>query len=314
MSKEPEIKIVSIQNIADTGGVVNAAALIADPTAAATSSNSGTLEDFTQTAVSEATSVAANTTAAIEQFTTTAASTIAQDSLMPSLNAHVAPVVVNTGEQAEITIASKSFANRNNPAAVFAAANATAKLANVGINVGANGNIVRQSPQLARAAAARESQKNAAIELDSSLQRILEKVPGANQSEIIRIRQYCVAMAPGRAISEEAGAQQQVALYRSLQIIINRQTAYFTPLFTAVLKIFQSESNGALADTHRNRFESHVVLSREDRKAFRNITHLLSVVADPKGRALALRTINLEAALANGLTEEGRNRVINHLT
>lgn len=147
-------------------------------------------------------------------------------------------------------------------------------------------------------------------ELQGRLDKILEKVPVAFRSDIVRVRIYCENMKPGLMVAERTAAVEQAALYRSIQNIINRQAVYFQPLFTALLAIFNAERKGALGDSHRNRFMEAVPLNKSDRDAFQNLTHLLSVTSDPKSREVTLKQVRLDKALANGLTAEGQRRVL----
>ena len=147
-------------------------------------------------------------------------------------------------------------------------------------------------------------------DLQAALDRILAKVPAAYRSDIVRVRMYCQNMAVGKMISAQAGAIEQSALYRSIQNIINRQNTYFQPLFTALLAIFNAERKGALGDAHRNRFMDSVALNKSDREAFQNLTHVLLVTSDPKGRESTLKQVRLDKALASGLTAEGQRRVL----
>lgn len=148
--------------------------------------------------------------------------------------------------------------------------------------------------------------------LQETLDRILRDVPEAHRIDVTRVLIYIERMAPKRPVDVKTGTTEQAALYRSIQNIINRQEAYFRPLFTALLAIFKSESQGALGDRYRNRFMDNIVLGVGDRKAFTSLTHVLFLTADPKSREVALRQLNLEAALQNGLTEQGRQRVLEY--
>lgn len=145
------------------------------------------------------------------------------------------------------------------------------------------------------------------------LASILKNVPPANQIDINRIQIYIEKMAPRRPIDAKVGVAEQVALYRSIQNIINRQEDYFTQLFSALLFLFKTEgATGALSDRYRMRFMENVTLPVGDRKAFANITAMLHILADPASRAIAMKQVNLERALENGLTAEGRDRVLNY--
>lgn len=149
--------------------------------------------------------------------------------------------------------------------------------------------------------------------LAEKLASILSGVPAASQNDITRIRMYCQTMAPKKPVTLRVGAAEQSTLYRSIQNIINRQENYFKELFTALLAIFAAEGvDGALSDRYRNRFMEHVNLSKADRKAFEQLTHMLSMLANTSTRAVAMKQINLERALDSGLTAEGQRRVLQY--
>jgi hypothetical protein len=151
------------------------------------------------------------------------------------------------------------------------------------------------------------------VSTNEQLIAILKDVPDGYRIDINRIQAYLVRMAPKRPIDVVAGVGEQVALYRSIQNIINRQEEYFTQLFTALLFIFKTEGvSGALSDRYRMRFMDNITLHLGDRKAFANLSQTLHILADTKSRALAMSQINLERALENGLTAEGRKRVLDY--
>lgn len=145
------------------------------------------------------------------------------------------------------------------------------------------------------------------------LAKILANVPEANRLDISRIQIYLERMGPKRPIDAKAGTVEQVALYRAIQNIVNRQEDFFHPLFTALLFLFQTHGrDGALSDRYRMRFMDNVALPVGDRKAFANITQMLHILADPKSRTLAMQQVSMSRALENGLTAEGRDRVLNY--
>lgn len=146
--------------------------------------------------------------------------------------------------------------------------------------------------------------------LKDQIAYILRDVPSAYHTDISRVFTYLERMAPTRPISNTDGAKEQVALYKAIQNIVNRQEVYFTQLFTALLAIFKAELKGALGDRYRLRFMESVVMGEGDRKGFNYLTHLLCVGADPVSRSLALKSINYDRALSNGVTPAGRDRVL----
>lgn len=145
------------------------------------------------------------------------------------------------------------------------------------------------------------------------LATILKDVPAPYQLDISRVQAYIERMSPKRPVDSKVGVAEQVALYRAIQNIINRQELHFTQLFSALLFLFKVEGlSGALSDRYRMRFMDNITLHVGDRKAFANITQMLHILADPKSRQLAMGQINMERALENGLTAEGRKRVLDY--
>jgi hypothetical protein len=149
-------------------------------------------------------------------------------------------------------------------------------------------------------------------DVTARLALILKDVPGANQTDINRVVMYIERMKPGRPVDAHVGGKEQIALYRSIQNIINRQDDHFTQLFTALLYLFEAYSDGALGDRYRMRFMESVQMHAGDRKAFAYLSQLLHILADPKSRDIAIKQINMELALQNGLTADGRTRVLNY--
>ena len=150
---------------------------------------------------------------------------------------------------------------------------------------------------------------------NEQLASILKDVPVAHQIDISRIQAYLERMAPKRPVDAKTVVNEQVALYRSIQNIVNRQEQYFTQLFTALLFIFKVEGKtGALSDRYRARGMENITLHAGDRKAFLNITQVLHMLADPKSREVAMGQVNFERALENGLTAEGRKRVLDYFS
>jgi hypothetical protein len=169
------------------------------------------------------------------------------------------------------------------------------------------------APVVAKAIVVEKSQPAPAnATLTEKLGEILKDVPPAHQTDINRVVLYLERMTPKRPIDAKTGIAEQVALYRSIQNIINRQEDYFTQLFSALLFIFKSEAKGALSDRYRLRFMDNVTLATGDRKAFANITHALALLADAQSRPLAMRQLNLGKALENGLTAAGQQRVLHY--
>lgn len=141
---------------------------------------------------------------------------------------------------------------------------------------------------------------------------ILKDVPAAYTIDIGRVFSYLETMAPKRQVDVNTGCNEQVALYKSIQNIVNRNELYFKPLFTALLVIFKENAQLSLNDRYRLRFMESVRMNSGDRQAFINLTHVLSLLADPQSRELSKTQLNFDKALGDGLTPDGRNRVLNY--
>jgi hypothetical protein len=150
-------------------------------------------------------------------------------------------------------------------------------------------------------------------EFELELKRVLKDVPVAYQGEIVRVLAYVKDMNVTRPTNPKVGAGHQVSLYRAVQTLINRQEVHFTALFTALLKIIYQNRQGVFAPTAVARFVEEMALVGKDRKAFVSLMYLFCQVADPKGRALSLKQIDLERAIADGLSYEGQSRVVAYL-
>lgn len=150
-------------------------------------------------------------------------------------------------------------------------------------------------------------------DMEQDLARILKDVPPAYQVDIQRIKSYVIEMEPKKPIDPKKGAAAQAALYRSIQGIINRQEQHFTPLFTAALRLIKGNLKGVFHELNRHRFMEEVALSASDRQAMLNLVTLLCLIADPKGRAMIVKTIDINKALESGLTAQGVQRVMDYL-
>lgn len=145
-----------------------------------------------------------------------------------------------------------------------------------------------------------------------SVDRAIKDVPAAYAIGILRLVEYTAAMAPKRPVSSEDGAAHQVRLYRLIQAVINKNPEYFEALFTAMLRLFEHHKDGAFHETAVFRFMESVNLGSDDRHAFLRLVNLIKVLGPIKSRAVAIKQTNVLDSLRYGLTEEGRQRVLNY--
>ena len=140
--------------------------------------------------------------------------------------------------------------------------------------------------------------------------RLLKNVPATNQTGILRIMDYIAAMHPKRPMDEKSGARAQAMLYKVLQNTINREDEHFRAIFSAILMLFEVEPTGVFKEVNLFRFMDQVELTQSDRKAFERILNLIKVMGPKEGRAQAVKQVSFDNSLRFGLTEQGRQRVL----
>lgn len=134
-----------------------------------------------------------------------------------------------------------------------------------------------------------------------------------------KLQKYMDAMNPRMPITEEDAGRWQVQLYSVLMGVINRiPNEDFEGAFTVLLSVFahnQKTMDDVMHDANVFRAAANITLTNpEDRQTFFNLLHVIKIVADPKSRALALRQVDVNKALATrSITEVGRQRVLAYL-
>lgn len=141
--------------------------------------------------------------------------------------------------------------------------------------------------------------------------RVLKNVPTAHQTGIQRLMEYAEKMHPSRPIEDNEGAKMQAALFRIIQNTINREEVYFKQIFAAILAIFTHHKSGAFKEINVFRFMDNVTLNEVERKAFTNLLNMIKLLGPKESRTVALKQIDMSKALRYGLTDNGRQRVLN---
>ncbi len=147
----------------------------------------------------------------------------------------------------------------------------------------------------------------------------LEGVSVATKLAFEKLERYMNEMDPKKPMDDDTAGRWQVQLFGVMMAIINRiPMEDFEAAFTVLLRTFalnQNTINDVFYEANVFRAMSHIQLTNEeDRQTFLYVTHLLKVSADPKGRAVALRQVDLKKALGSrSITEAGRQRVLNYL-
>jgi hypothetical protein len=141
--------------------------------------------------------------------------------------------------------------------------------------------------------------------------RVLKGVPPAHQVGIQRLMEYAVKMNPTRPIDSTDGAKLQASLFRIIQNVINREDTYFRQIFTAILAIFTHDKSGAFKEVNVYRFMDNIPINDIERKAFVRLLNMIRLLGPKEGRSVALKQIDMTQTLQFGLTDNGRQKVLN---
>jgi hypothetical protein len=110
---------------------------------------------------------------------------------------------------------------------------------------------------------------------------------------------YLTTMGPAVPVSVDAGAAQQLNLYRMLMNVVNRPGVEFTPLWTQILTFANENINGVFAPKYLFRFFSNLRLPVIDIRNFERLLNLISVTANPQTRAVGIKSVDMKVILKN---------------
>lgn len=123
---------------------------------------------------------------------------------------------------------------------------------------------------------------------------------------------YAQKMRPGMPVSVADGVANQVLLYRTLTAIINNlREGEFVSVFGEVLRRFHEGRQGIFSEMYVFRFPEHLTLTKDEQTAFHRLLNLMIVAADPKGRSLIAKQVNIQATCEFGISEQGRSNLLN---
>lgn len=140
-------------------------------------------------------------------------------------------------------------------------------------------------------------------------------IPGgygpAATSAMHTVSEYVEKMHPKRPQATAEMLRQQMNLYRAIASMINRvEGEEFTRAWNWLLEQFSLYRQGVFAERYVFRGFEDIALPEADRKAFQRLLNLIKATADVRGRAAALKQVDLTKTLELGLTEPGRQRVL----
>jgi hypothetical protein len=131
---------------------------------------------------------------------------------------------------------------------------------------------------------------------------------------LMQVFEYIEHMKPGKTISVSEGVRRQADLLRGIKNIIENSGSAFPMVFSALLKTVDEHSgnNAVFNDKYLFRFFENVSMSTTDQQAFRRLMNLFKVTAPVNQRTNLGRVISFTKSLQYGLTEAGKQRILNY--
>jgi len=145
-----------------------------------------------------------------------------------------------------------------------------------------------------------------------TLNKLLETGTDAQKNLILAINNYCAVMAPGKPITSDAGAKQQFTLWHTLRDLIeNTDPSTFNSQWNLLLLLVNKNIDKAFKGSHAYRFLEHWMWGEDSYKAFQNIMNIITNTCTPEGKSKFSRIIDVNRALSVGISEAGRQKIIN---
>jgi hypothetical protein len=127
---------------------------------------------------------------------------------------------------------------------------------------------------------------------------------------LVDILEYIRTMAPGKIMTDVTGAQNQAKFFNAFIVAANTEVLNFQAFMSVVLRLVHEHSDGAFSARSAFRFMGSLTLSQANQTAFRSVMNLLTLTADPKGRAQALKQVDMPKTLNFGFNDAGRNKML----
>lgn len=151
----------------------------------------------------------------------------------------------------------------------------------------------------------------AATNLSDLVAQIKKSGTIAQKSLVASIETYMANMAPGKPVSNEDGDKYQYQFWKTIQNLVhNAPVDEFKSLWNLLLMFVHQHKQGVFHDRYIFRFSEYWIHSVEELNGFQRILNLINLTCDPATRAVGLRQVNLDATLADGFTEEARQRIL----
>ena len=155
-------------------------------------------------------------------------------------------------------------------------------------------------------------------EFDEHIELILQAGTTAEQQLVGYLNRYVENMAPGKILSESAGATEQAMLWSAILRVI-RNEAEFQNLFSLLLAFFRrhrvhaSGNRGALHEGCTFRHMDTISLDGDHTKAFQRVLNLLTIASQSTNHRQTMAQVDINRTMANGVfTDDDRQRVMNY--
>lgn len=144
-----------------------------------------------------------------------------------------------------------------------------------------------------------------------SLAKLKANGTSAQLTLISSIETYMDNMTPGKVIDSKQGAFYQYSLWKAIyNAVCLSDRSEFKSLWNIILGYFNEYSNGIFGERYVYRFTEQWSYSNTELQAFLRTLNLIKLTENPATRANGLKQVDMNRTLADGYTEEGRQRII----
>lgn len=137
--------------------------------------------------------------------------------------------------------------------------------------------------------------------------------PTADTSAQIIVRsvidEYITGMAPAKPITESAGANFQLKLWRAIEQVLRSPAELFHVNMNTLLEEIKKNRDGVFSEKYVFRFFHRIELPETQLKSFERLLNLFITTCDPSTRELALKQVDMEKTLEKLPNEETRQRI-----
>jgi hypothetical protein len=148
-------------------------------------------------------------------------------------------------------------------------------------------------------------------EFQQAIKKIMDEGTAVQKQVVQRLEAYVESMAPGKPVEPSTGAALQYELWSVIEFIFDAAPREeFTMLWNLLLAYFREHEKGVFGARYVNRFSESWKNSSMKLTGFQRILNLLSVTARPENRAEGLKSVDINSTLTNGITPEGRARIL----